>query len=80
MMLNKLGLGYNSIHACSRGCILFKNALCNLVMYLKYGEPRFKRARKILVPKSVLRHFPLEEDVLQSCPCIAYAMAQIKCF
>lgn len=58
-LLHKLGLGYKAIHACSRGCVLFRGAWEHAETCPKCGECRFKRVGKSTVPRSVLRHFPL---------------------
>jgi hypothetical protein len=56
--LSKLGLSYNSIHACRNGCYLFRNELkhaqkCPKCNAERYTSPSNKR------PVKVLRHFPL---------------------
>ena len=58
-ILRKLGLAYNMIHACPKGCCLFKGDLedaekcpvCDLDRYRMCGRSR--------VPVLILRHFPL---------------------
>lgn len=58
-MLKRLGLGYNTIHACNNGCVLYRGPhehhdLCRIC-----HAPQWKRSGHTLVPISVLRHFPL---------------------
>jgi hypothetical protein len=55
----KLGLSYNSIHACDRGCVLFRGEHAEAVTCPKCGGPRFKDERRRKMPLKVLRHFPL---------------------
>jgi hypothetical protein len=52
-MLKKLGLAYNVINVCIKGCMLFRGAHANVDHCVHCGEPQYKWARK------VFRHFPL---------------------
>lgn len=58
-MLRKLGLGYKTIHACPKGCVLFRGAIADALVCPKCGSHRWKRSGRSIVPVSVLRHFPL---------------------
>ena len=40
-LTNKLGLAYNSIHACMKGCLLFNGKYANAEWCPKYNESRF---------------------------------------
>jgi hypothetical protein len=55
----KLGMLYNSIHACDRGCMLFRREHTEAVTCLKCVGPRFKDETRKKMPLKVLRHFPL---------------------
>ena len=57
-MIRKLGLNYNTIHACERGCVLFRGPYENDVRCPKCNKPRYKDIEK-KKPCKVLRHFPL---------------------
>jgi hypothetical protein len=59
-MLKYLGLGYEMIHSCQDGCMLFRGVGSELLdTCTKYGKPRYKRVGKSLVPVKVLGYFPL---------------------
>jgi hypothetical protein len=55
----KLGLLYNSILACNKGCMLFKGEHAEAVRCPKCGGPRYvdEIRKKVLV--KVLRYFPI---------------------
>jgi hypothetical protein len=55
----KLGLAYNTIHACQSGCVLFRGERANETKCSKCDKPRYKdqEQKKFLV--KVLRHFPI---------------------
>jgi hypothetical protein len=55
----KLGLAYNVIHACAKGCVLFRGDHAGIVRCSKCNHPWYKdKARKNFMVK-VLRHFPI---------------------
>jgi hypothetical protein len=55
----KLGLSYNSIHTCDKGCVFFRGEHAEVVRCPKCGGPRFKDETRRKMPVKVLRHFPL---------------------
>ena len=57
-MIRKLGLNYNTIHACERGCVLFRGPYENDVRCPKCNKARYKDIEK-KKPWKVLRHFSL---------------------
>ena len=61
-ILKQLGLAYETIHCCPgpRACILFSGEeYANLIECPKCGAQRYKQVGKSLVPRRVLRWFPL---------------------
>ena len=58
-LLRTLGLGYNIIHACLRGCVLFRGVFAGLNRCPTCQTPRFYRRGRDKKPVRVLRHFPL---------------------
>ena len=58
-ILRKLGLAYNSIHACPRGCCLFKGDLEELDKCPVCDVDRYRMCGRSRVPSLILRHFPL---------------------
>jgi hypothetical protein len=58
-LTQKLGLSYNSIHVCVKGCMLFRGEHIDAVCCPNCGAPRYKdeRWQKFLVKR--LRHFPI---------------------
>lgn len=58
-LLRHLGLGYNIIHACMRGCVLFRGVFAGLNRCPTCSTPRFYRRGRDKKPVRVLRHFPL---------------------
>ena len=54
----KLGLSYNSIHACRNGCRLFRKELKDAESCPKCNAPRYKSESSQRLAK-ILRHFPL---------------------
>ena len=58
-LIRKLGLNYNTIHACVGGCVLFRGPLENATHCPKCNAPRYKDVQKKKRPWKVLRHFPL---------------------
>jgi hypothetical protein len=58
-LIRRLGLNYNTIHACVGGCVLFRGPLENVVRCPKCNAPRYKDEGQHKRPWKVLRHFPL---------------------
>lgn len=58
-MLKNFGLAYDIIHACPKGCVLFRGDLENEENCPECGSSRFRRSGHSIVPALVLRHFPL---------------------
>ena len=58
-LIKKLGLNYNTIHACQAGCVLFRGQYEDAAYCPKCKRPRYKDERKKQRPWKVLRHFPL---------------------
>jgi hypothetical protein len=58
-MLRKLGLAYKMIHACPRGCCLFKGDLEGLEKCPVCEADRYRMCGRSRVPQLILRHFPL---------------------
>ena len=58
-MLKKLGLGYDIIHCCANGCVLFRGLNKDAKECPTCRKPRFRLHGKSMVPWRVLRHFPL---------------------
>jgi hypothetical protein len=56
--LSKLGMTYNSIHACGNGCCLFRKELQEATKCPKCNESRYT-SDSSKCPVKVLRHFPL---------------------
>lgn len=54
-----LGLGYSIIHACIRGCVLFRGQYAGLNCCPTCDVPKFYRRGRDKKPVRVLRHFPL---------------------
>ncbi len=53
-------LGYENIHTCVNGCVLFHKNIASETEYPKCQEERYKPGLKsATVPRKVLRHFPL---------------------
>jgi hypothetical protein len=59
LLTAKLGLSYNSIHACNKGCVLFREEHAKAIRCIKCSGPRFKDETRRKMPVKVLRHFPL---------------------
>jgi hypothetical protein len=57
--MKRLGLGYNTIDACVRGCALFWKTEKDAEECPKCHQPRFKQVGDCRVPRKVLRHFPI---------------------
>lgn len=58
-MLTRLGLKYDSIDACEKGCVLFRHQYVGMETCPICQATRYKRVGLSQVPKKVLRHFPL---------------------
>lgn len=58
-LMQKLGLSYNSIHACEKGCVLFRGEHAEAVRCPRCQSPRFKDEERRRFPVKVLRHFPI---------------------
>ena len=58
-ILRKLGLAYNMIHACPKGCCLFKGDLEELEKCPVCDHNRYRMCGRSRVPTLILRHFPL---------------------
>jgi hypothetical protein len=56
-LTRKLGLSYNSIHACPKGCVLFKGEHAAAARCPKYDESRYKDQTRQKFPAKVLRQF-----------------------
>ena len=55
----KLGLMYNSIYTCERGCVLFRGPYENDLQCPKCGGRRYRDEERRCFPLKVLRHFPI---------------------
>jgi hypothetical protein len=58
-LTRKLGLAYNTIHACQSGCVLFRGEHANETKCPKYDKPRYKDQERKKFPVKILRHFPI---------------------
>jgi hypothetical protein len=58
-LTKKLGLVYNTIHACEKGCVLFRGAFADAEKCPKCDQPRYKDIDRKKFPVKVLRHFPV---------------------
>ena len=58
-LTTKLGLSYNNIHACDKGCMLFRGEHAQAVRCPKCGGPRYQDEVWKKVPVKALRHFPI---------------------
>ena len=66
-LLKKLGLKYEMIDVCPNQCVLFRgNALAGLDHCPKCGAPRRRRCGKSMIPRRVLRFFPLVPRLVRS--------------
>ena len=55
----KLGLKYKTIHACEKGCMLFRGEHANALRCPKCNGRRYRDEDRRAIPLKVLRHFPL---------------------
>jgi hypothetical protein len=58
-LTSKLGLTYTSIHACGKGCVLFRGEYANAECYPKCDGPRFSDGDQKKYPVKILHHFPI---------------------
>ena len=58
-ILRQLGLAYNMIHACPKGCCLFRGELEDLEKCPVCESDRYRMQGRSRVPTLILRHFPL---------------------
>jgi hypothetical protein len=58
-LTRKLGLAYNTIHACQSGCVLFRGEHANETKCPKCDKPRYKDQERKKFPVKILRHFPI---------------------
>jgi hypothetical protein len=58
-ILKKLGLAYNMIHACPKGCCLFNGDLEDVEKCPVCDNDRYRMCGRSRVPYTILRHFPL---------------------
>ncbi|CAM8907761.1 unnamed protein product [Rhodiola kirilowii] len=59
-VLKSIGLGYETIHACEHGCILYYKEFQDHVICPVCGEPRYaQRGSRSDVPKKTVKYFPL---------------------
>lgn len=58
-LTGKLGLTYNTIHACERGCVLFRGPYEQDLRCPKCGGRRYRDEERRCFPVKVLRHFPI---------------------
>ena len=58
-LTSKLGLTYTRIHACERGCILFRGPHENELCCPKCGGRRYRDEARRCFPLKVLRHVPI---------------------
>ena len=58
--ISKLSLGYENIHTCVNGCVLFHKNLADESECSKCHEARYRQGLKsVVVPRKVLCHFPI---------------------
>jgi hypothetical protein len=78
-LTRKLGLSYNSIHACAKGCVLFRGEHAEEISCPKCGESMYKDpARKIVPsegPEAIPYYSQVAADVSKSCNFETYVMA-----
>ncbi len=58
-LTTKLGLTYNTIHACEHGCVLFRGPHEDALRCPKCGGRRYQDEDRRCYPLKVLRHFPI---------------------
>ncbi len=57
-LTRRLGLDYKNIHACGKGCVLFRGEYKNAISCPKCGAPRYKDEGNILYHVKIFKHFP----------------------
>jgi hypothetical protein len=68
--ITKLGLGYENIHTCVNGCVLFHKNLASETKCLKCKEGRYRLGLKSnSAPRKVLCHFPIIPWLLRMYRC-----------
>ena len=68
--ISKLGTGYENIHTCVNGCVLFCKNIASETECPKCKEGRYKPGLKSnSAPRKVLRHFPLIPWLLRMYRC-----------
>jgi hypothetical protein len=75
-LTSKLGLSYRSIHACEKGCILFRHEHLEALRCPKCGGARYRDEDRKMFPVKVLRHFlviPRLQRMFRS-PCLSKLM------
>jgi hypothetical protein len=58
-LTSKLGLTYTSIHACGKGCVLFRGKYADAERCPKYDGPRFSDGDRKKYLVKILRYFPI---------------------
>jgi hypothetical protein len=58
-LTQKLGLVHENIHACAKGCILFRGDHKDDVNCPKYGSAKYKDDVNNVLPMKVFHHFPI---------------------
>ena len=58
-LTTKLGLTYNTIHACEKGCVLFRGPHADALRCPKCRGRRYRDEDRRALPVKVLRHFPI---------------------
>ncbi|KAL9674184.1 hypothetical protein QQ045_030454 [Rhodiola kirilowii] len=58
-VLKNLGLGYETIHACEKGCILYYKEFMALQSCPVCNEPRYTNTEGSKIPNRVVKYFPL---------------------
>ncbi|CAM8951129.1 unnamed protein product [Rhodiola kirilowii] len=78
ILLKNMGLGYETIHACKYGCILYYKENKDLLSCPVCGEARYaERGSKSRVPKKTVKYFPLTPR-LQRLYMSPYISAQMR--
>ncbi|KAL9669519.1 hypothetical protein QQ045_007066 [Rhodiola kirilowii] len=78
ILLKNMGLGYETIHACEYGCILYYKENKDLLSCPVCGEARYaERGSKSKVPKKTVKYFPLTPR-LQCLYMSPYILAQMR--
>ena len=68
--MKKVGLGYEKIHTCVNGCVLFRKSHASETECPKCKEPRYRRGLKSnSTPRKILRHFPVIPRLLRMYSC-----------